>query len=32
VGIGVVRPGSASAADGISSFLLNMNMRRLRWC
>src|SRR5712691_1339023 len=26
VGIGVERPGSASAADGISSFFLNMNM------
>src|SRR6266481_2068279 len=26
VGIGVGRPGSASAADGIASFLLNMNM------
>src|SRR6266576_51873 len=26
VGIGVDRPGSASAADGISSFFLNMNM------
>src|SRR5262249_44140242 len=26
VGIGVGRPGSASAADGISSFFLNMNM------
>ena len=26
VGIAVERPGSASAADGISSFFLNMNM------
>src|SRR5215470_18016872 len=26
VGIGVERPGKASAADGISSFFLNMNM------
>jgi hypothetical protein len=26
VGIGCARPGSASAADGISSFFLSMNM------
>src|ERR1043166_1427464 len=29
VGIGLGRPGSASAADGISSFFLNMNIRDL---
>src|ERR1700731_4072834 len=33
VGIAVARPGKASSADGISSFLRNENMRRLPdWC